>query len=164
MMHNAKTNVVPINFEVRDYVMIRAHAKRSHKLQARWRGPMRVTYAKSHLVFEVENLNDGSKLVAHAQRMLPYPAARRGEQASIELKKQAEHYDTQYHLVESICGVRERDDKFEVLVRWLGFEEGNNETWEAFDEMKDDLPGVTEDFLYSAGDRNIKRKFFDSYY
>lgn len=89
---------------------------------------MRVTEAKSHLVFEVENLNDGSNLVTHAQRVLPYPATRCSKQASIGLKWQAKHYDTQYHLVESICGVRKREDMFEEFVRWLGFEESNNET------------------------------------
>lgn len=34
MMHNAKANVLPINFEAGDYLKIRTHAKRSHKLHA----------------------------------------------------------------------------------------------------------------------------------
>lgn len=98
-MYNAKTNVLPVNFEVGDYVMIRTHAKRSHKFRPQWRGPMNVTDAKSHLIVDVENLNDGSKLDTQAQRMLPFPATRRGEQTSVELERQAKHYDTQHHLV-----------------------------------------------------------------
>lgn len=53
---NAKTNVLPLNITVGDYVMIRTHAKREHKLQFRWRGPMLVKDAKSSLVFIVQDL------------------------------------------------------------------------------------------------------------
>lgn len=34
-IHNAKTNIVPINIAVGDYVMIRTKASRQHKLQSR---------------------------------------------------------------------------------------------------------------------------------
>lgn len=105
-LHNAKTHILPINIELADYVMIRTHAKREQKLQARWHGPMRVVASKSDLVFEVESIVDGSKSVLHAQRMVPYPVTPRGKQASSELKQQAQHYDTKYHLVHSICGIR----------------------------------------------------------
>lgn len=114
MIHNAKKDVLPINVEVGDYVMIRTSAERSHMLQAQWRGPMKIRNAKSHLVFEVENINDGSKFVVHEQRLLLYTATQRGEQASIELKQQSKHYDTKYHLVETLRGLRKTGDKHEV--------------------------------------------------
>lgn len=113
---------------------------------------------------EVKNLKDGSKFVRHAQQMLLCPTRRRGEQASFELMRHAKHYDTQYYPDESICGARKGGDRFEVLVRWLGFEDGNNGTWEAFGELKEDLPEVMGDFSYSAVDRNIKQNIFGLYY
>lgn len=72
---------------------------------------MRVTDTKLQLVFKVESINDGSRLVAHVQCMLPYPARRHGEQAFIVLQQQAKHYDTQYHLVQSIRIIRKKDDR-----------------------------------------------------
>lgn len=65
-MCNAKTIVSAINIEACDYVMIRRHAKKDHKLQARWKGQVHVTKAKSHLVLEVKGINDTCQFVVHA--------------------------------------------------------------------------------------------------
>lgn len=111
-MQSFKTSDLRINIEMSSYVMNCTHAKRTHKLQPRWQVPMRVTDVKSHLVIVVENINYGSMLVALARRMSPDPTTRRGEKASIELKQQSsKHYGTQYHLVESIRGIREIFEK-----------------------------------------------------
>lgn len=89
VVHNAMTHVLPFRFDVGDYVMIGTPANRGYKLQSRLWGPMMVAKAKSHLVFEMNNINDGSELVVHAQRMVPYPFMRRSRQASIELREQS---------------------------------------------------------------------------
>lgn len=120
--------------------MIHTPTKSSQKLQVRWRGQMRVLYAKRHLKFKVENIIDGSRLVAYAQRLLPYLATRRGEQAFIELKRHPKYYDTKCHFVEDIRDNRKRDDKYEVHVRLIEFEDRSNGIWEAFDEIKEELP------------------------
>lgn len=119
---------------------------------------------KSHLVFEVEIINDENELIAHEQRFLPYPAKQHVEKASSELKYQSKRYDPQYHLVEGIRSITKRDDKHEVSVRRPGFEDCDNETWKVFDEVTEGLLWLMDDFLYSAMDRNIKRKIPDLYY
>lgn len=163
-IHNAKTNVSPWNIDVGDYVMVRTHCNRNHKLQTNCRGPMRETEAKSSLVFVVEDIVNANKMVVHAQRMLSYPVSQQGELAFAELVKQADHYDTSYHLVDSIRGIRKKGSEYDVLMKWLGFEKGNDKTWEAHSSVKEDMPGTLEDYLHSAGDRNIKREVIDLYF
>lgn len=40
-IHNLRINVAPLNFSIGDYFMIRTHNKKIHKLQSKWRDPMR---------------------------------------------------------------------------------------------------------------------------
>lgn len=164
LIHNAKTNVLPLNIDIGDYVMVRVSVKGNHKLQSKWKGPMRVIEARSDLVFVLEDINDARTLTAHAQRLVPYPITTRTKQALLELKQQAADYDTTYHLVDVIKGVRKRGREFEVLVKWLGFDADQDETWEPVGTMKDDLPGMLEDFLHTSGDRNLKRQIIDLYF
>lgn len=111
LVHNAKTNILPLNIEVGDYVLIRTHAMRNHKLQAKWRRPMKIFEANSSLAFIVESIVDKSRMNVDAQHILPYPISTGGEQASAELKKQAGNYDTPYHLVENVCGIRKKENE-----------------------------------------------------
>lgn len=162
--HNAKTNVTPLNINIGDYVMIRTHAHRNHKLESKWRGPMLVVEAKSTLVFVVKDINNGSQQTVHAQRMIPYPISRNATMISEELKQQATYYDTNFHLVQEICDIRERRGEFQVLIRWAGLDEDEDRTWEPIRQIRDDLPGVLEDYLHTSGKRNIKRNALDLHY
>jgi len=38
-MHNAKTHVRSVNFELGDYVLVARQASKGHKLHVRWNGP-----------------------------------------------------------------------------------------------------------------------------
>lgn len=115
-IHNAQTNVLPLSIDIENYVMIRMHSKRDPKLQSKWRGPMRVVEANYNLVLVVEDILNARKTTVHAQHMQPYPVTHRGEQASAELKQQAEHYDTTHHLVGSIRSIWKKGGKHEVIV------------------------------------------------
>lgn len=161
--HNAKTKVLPLNINIGDFVMVRVNAKRGHKLQTKWKGPMQVTETKSHLLFVVEDINRQYKMIAHAQRLIPYPVTSKQIQASKELQQQAIYYETMTHIVKEIRGVRERDGEYEVLVEWLGCER-SDDTWEPVQVMVEDVPGLVQDYLYTAGERNIKKKILDLYF
>lgn len=41
-VHNARNIVFTLNNNVGDYVMSRSHTRKEHKLQTKWRGPMRI--------------------------------------------------------------------------------------------------------------------------
>lgn len=88
---------------------------------------MRATNAKFNLVFEVEDNCNANKLVVHAQRIFPYSITHRAGQASIALKQQAKNYDAKYHPAHFFNGIRKKNGRYEVLVKWLGFEDGNSE-------------------------------------
>lgn len=143
--------------------MIQVPAKRGHKLQTKWSGPMQVVENKSNLVYIVEDVNNSQRTTVHAQHIVPYPVTMQGEQASKELKHQAANYDEAFHSVDGIEEVRNRRGDYELLFLWLGFEE-DDKTWEPLNTMMQDVPGVVEDYLYSAGDRNLERKIIDLYF
>lgn len=125
--HNVKTNVPLINVYIGSYVMIRTHSKPHYKLQSLWRDPMKIVKSKWNLLFVIEDVGKQRRQVFHAQPMIPYSVAHLGEHASKELREQAAHYDTTYHLVDSIRGVRKRKREFEMLLTWQEIEEGNEE-------------------------------------
>lgn len=43
----------------------------------------------------------------------------------------------------------------ELLVRWLGFQ-WDDRTLQPLDQMKEDIPGVVEHYLYTVANRNLK--------
>lgn len=69
-LHNARTNVLPVNIVVGDFLMVRVNAKQGHKPQMKWKGPMRVVEAKSHFLFVLEGIARSKKLTARAQRVI----------------------------------------------------------------------------------------------
>lgn len=144
--------------------MIRTHAKRNHKLQAIWRGPMKVISSESNLVFVAEDILTHDQLVVRTQRTTLYPISHMGTQASNELKEGAVHYDARYYLVNEICKVRKRRGKYDVLVSCLGFEKGEDKAWESLTQEMEDMPVILEDFLYSSGNRNMKKESLDLYF
>lgn len=55
-IHNTGKNVLLLNATIGGYVMIRAHARKEHKLQTKWRALTRLQEAKPQLKFVVEDL------------------------------------------------------------------------------------------------------------
>lgn len=123
---------------------------------------MQVAKASSDLILEAEDINDSSDLVMYSKRRVQYPVALRGEKEFEELKREAQNYSAQYFLVERIRGARRRSAEYKVLVRYLGLDAGDDDTWEAPDTMRKDFR-VLEAFLYTTGDRNMKKKTTDIY-
>lgn len=46
----------------------------------------------------------------------------------------------------------------------LGFEEGKDGEWEIIAHMMKDMPGILEDVLHTAAQRNLKRETIDLYF
>lgn len=63
-------------------------------------------------------------------------------------------------------GIREKssnEGEYEVLIEWLDNERGDD-SWEPFETIAEDIAEITEDYLYNAGERNLKRKILDLYF
>lgn len=66
---------------------------------------MKIEESKSNLVLVVEDIVIQQHQVAHAQRMILYPATHLGVHALQELTERAAHCNSCYHFVDSIRGV-----------------------------------------------------------
>lgn len=107
-VHNAHKSVVPINFHVGDYVLVATKCARSHKLDQKWKGQMKVVKALSDLVFQVQSLENVSTETVHAQRMTHYPALKADEEVTNELREHATFVGNAQHLVQELTNLREK--------------------------------------------------------
>lgn len=71
---------------------------------------MRLAQTRLHLFFKVKYIYQGRKSVPHTQPLVLYDATQRGEQTSVELKRQSEQYERQYYVAESICRIRKKKE------------------------------------------------------
>lgn len=76
--------------------------------------------------------------------------------ASAELIKHSKHLKMDYDIVEDVKRIRRRDGKYELIVKWDSWEE-ENQTWQPFNLMREDIPGLVEVYLHSSSERILKR-------
>ncbi len=161
--HNRRTNIKTIDFSPGDFVLVRRALSSGHKLQFTWRGPRRVTSAKSNWVFEVEDLLSGKRELVHAQRLRLYRSDMEGKEVAPGLLRAAEHTEATYQTARKLCGIRKNKGEVEVQVEWEGLPDTSDRTWEPLEQIMADIPGVLEEFLHTAGDRNLKREALQKY-
>lgn len=121
---------------------------------------MCIVETKSNLIFVVQDIKIFCKITAHAKRLLPYPTLWKIQQTFKELRQEETYYETTMQTVDHIKGVRKQKGKYEVLVAWLGYERCDD-TWEPIGAMIEDVPGIVEDYRYSAPKRNLKHEILD---
>lgn len=63
---NAKIDTLTVSLGIRSHVMIDTHTQKNHKLQAIWRGPMKVISLRFNLIFVVEDIVNLQQQVVHA--------------------------------------------------------------------------------------------------
>ena len=157
--HDQKTNVLPINFHIGDYVLVRSpRAKQSHKLEFKWIGPRRITQAKSSHVFICENLNNHSTEAVHARRLLLYRSDMENQPVTPSLLSYAEFLESSIQVITTLHSIQKHGNSFSVLVEWDGLPDKCDYTWEPAKQIKEDAPGILEDFLYTTGQRGLKRQ------
>ena len=132
----------PINFTKGDFVLVAFPIARK-KLQMRWSGPFRVTKILSHQIAEVEHLITAERLETHTSRMKFYADA--SLEVTEELLQHVETTSYQFE-VEALLDLRDSPTGQELLVSWRGFPESMN-TWEPLETIREDLPGMVEEFL-----------------
>lgn len=156
--HNARTNVLPINFGKGDFVLLRKAQPGGHKLSYKWIGVYRVVEAISSHVFEIENLFTKRLERAHARRLMFYRADMDGKEVTKELLRYVEHCATTYQTVLKITDIRETEGKIQIEIEWEGLPDREDRTWEELGNMKEHIPGLLHDFLGSAEKRDLKRR------
>lgn len=73
--------------------MVRACARRGHKLQTKWKGLMSNLEIKSRTHSVVDDINQSHRTTANAQRLIPCSALPQHQEVSKELQQQVAYHD-----------------------------------------------------------------------
>jgi transposase InsO family protein len=139
-------SVLP-NFDVGDFVLVGRAVEVPNKLALQWRGPCRVVNAVSKWVYEVQDLFAPFKLhVVHVSRLQFYADAQRGITTDMVEYAVA---NQDFFLVEDLLECRQVHGRWELLVKWLGFDRFEA-TWEPLDSLMLDVPALVRRAVQAA--------------
>ena len=156
--HKRQKNVKSVRFRPGDLVLVRRATRSPHKLDLQWLGPRRVVDALSDHVYLVENILTAKRDRVHVRRMVLYRGDLDSSSIDPALVAASERNDAHIEVAERIRAIRCDGDDMLVQVEWDGLPSEQDFTWEPISQVFEDLPGLLEDFLNSASDRNLKRR------
>jgi hypothetical protein len=133
------------NFDLGDFVLV-ATVNRKDKLEAKWKGPFRITKVVNELVYEVQNLLTNEKKEVHSVRLSHFLDS----DIDSNVKEYIQFHNDNYE-IEEILDKRINQGVEEVLVKWKGFEPEES-TWEPLEIIKEDVPHLVEIFLRSSSE------------
>lgn len=157
-VHDALTKVTHVNFLIGDFVMVCSTRGCPHNLASKLIGPIRIIAARSELAYEVEILDRTCTATVHSQRMLHYSAVNAESDVTDELKEYTSSSENAWYHVKELCDVGENNGVFKLLVRRVGWKEIEDETWELFVVMREDVSDLVSDSLHSSRQGCIKKK------
>jgi hypothetical protein len=134
-----------VNFDLGDFVLV-ATVNRKDKLEAKWKGPFRITKVLNELVYEVQNLLTNKKKEVHAIRLSQFQDSK----IDSNVKEYIQFHNDNYE-IEEIMDKRINQGVEEVLVKWKGFEPEES-TWEPLEIIKEDVPQLVESFLRGSSE------------
>lgn len=156
--HNDKTHVQVANFHVGDFVLVRRAQPKGHKLQFVWRGPRRIKEVKSEWVYVIEDVLRSRLETVHAARLLFYRGDMVDKEVDPILMSYIEHSDSTYQEAKALRGIRQVNGSVEIQVEWEGLSDQIDRSWGTLRRVFEDLPGLLHDFLYTAADRELKKR------
>ena len=146
---SSKSELSLPNFEKGEFVLVaKVVGKLRDKLTALWQGPMRIKECLTPWVYEVENLVTHNVRKVHIQRMKFY--AESSFAPNQEVLLQITH-DSGTYEVEQITQHRFHNNRWELLVSWLGFEEEET-SWEPLMQLYQDIPTLIKQYLKESSD------------
>ena len=142
--HNRKTGVKKINFSEGDFVLKGNPLKNIPKPSLRWNGPFLVLSCRDNYVFEIQNLLNKKKELAHGRRLKFF----RNSDLHIteEIKEHLEYQENELLVVEDFEDLRATDNGLEVRVKWQQIDEAESD-WVSYDSLKDDVPQLVDEFI-----------------
>lgn len=66
-----------------------------------------------------------------------------------------EHSTLTYQVAHDLYDIRDKRGLFQVLIQWGGIPDPRDGTLDPLPQVHEDFPGMAEDFLYSAGNREL---------
>jgi hypothetical protein len=144
-LHNTRTGVRRINFDVGDNVLSGVLTReKGRKTDVCRKGPFCVTARKSDFLFEVRHLLKDKKSVVHGTRLKFF--RNRDWEVTDAAKEHIAYLDDELCVIDHFIDLRQRDDAVELRVFWKGFENGNA-TWEPYAAMLEDVPDMLRNYL-----------------
>lgn len=140
--HNKKTGIQEINFEVGDFVLVRAVRKQQHKLSFNWVGPRRIIRTSGHCTFIVENIINGKTETVHARRIMKYNVKFDGKDVPLDIIESAKHNEETYEIVEKLHDAKLVEGEIKILVEWQGLPDKQDWTWENAENLHIDVPDL----------------------
>lgn len=109
-----------------------------------WQGPYRAVRFENEQVLEVEHLLSGKRKTVHCTRIKYYHDASLG--VTEELKSHLQYQGSTLFVIARLLELREVRGQVQVVVKWMGFDEGEN-TWEPVTTILEDAPDLLREFL-----------------
>lgn len=156
--HNRATNIVKPNFQLGDFVLVRRRSKTTHKLQFHWTGPRRIISVESPLVYIVQHLNSPKTERVHCARLRYYSAAIDNDILPQEILDLASRIETKYEILDAIVDLAENEEGLWFQLKWDCLPDDNDFTWGKIEDIYEDVPELTKQFLLHTPKQELARK------
>ena len=122
-------------------------ASTHNKLSGSWGGPYQIVKVVNSLVYEVcllgydptsERLPAGAKQNVHAERIAMFSSKKVWTPLDVEELERLAQYDARSYTVDKVVAWRKSDEvkgRLEFRVRWSGFSDPRDDTWEPEDRV-----------------------------
>jgi hypothetical protein len=137
---NKRRSVQDINFDVGDFVLV-ATTHVSDKLEARWKGPFRITRVIHDKVYEVEDLISNNRKEVHVVRLRLFNE----NHLDVKIKEHIQYHSQSFEVSNILEERLNNNGNKEVLVQWRGFEV-EEATWEPLEKILEDVPELYQSF------------------
>ena len=152
--HGHRPGTTPVDFSVGDYVLVARslHGARD-KTAPVWGGPGLVVSAENDLSFNVRDLVTGKERVIHAEHLKRYA------DSSLRVTPQLKSFIAASAIqtnIEAFVGHRKVKNIWKLRVKWLGFDDEEDDTWEDFAKMCQAVPATVKRYVKSIQDPSIR--------
>lgn len=115
-------------------------------------------HPQSPATFEVQELfgNEKKKQVVHARRMILYKSDREDKVVDENIIQYAEYFGTTVEIASAIKNIKSGEEGMMVQVEWSAMPDESDWTWEPIGQVREEFPGMLEDFLENGGHRRLK--------
>jgi hypothetical protein len=145
LVHNQRTNVQLIKFDVGDYVLVgTVQRQKLPKLVVLWQGPYRALRFENEQVLEIEHLLSGKRKTVHCTRIKFYHDSSRG--VTEELKNHLQYQDSTLLLSNSSWNCGRCVATYRSSSNAWGLIKGEN-AWEPVTTILEDAPDLLREFL-----------------
>jgi hypothetical protein len=146
------------HFDKGSYVLV--WSPNRSKLGMKWKGPFEVEDEISPHVFKVLD-KLGRSTVVHADHLLQYDVEN-GELSKEEHEQQAFNQKGGYYEVKEIRDLI-YDGAYKFLVEWAGFENKEDNTYEEFEQLLEDVPGLVKAYIKGHKKDTLVKKLVQEY-